>query len=1049
MEISNPYIGLKPFDVEKAAQFYGRDKTISDLLTKIRSNRFVAVTGQRGIGKTSLLQSGLVPKLSQGFTGIAGAKWRCAVCTPGLNPIANLANALSSQKILGGGQAVTPDYSLEVEQALMNSGQGLIHAYQNSNISNENLLIVINNFEDLFRYQSFNPHVTEDDTSNLLIYVNLLLQASREKDIPIYVIISLDESFISHCTPYRGLPEAISEGQFLIPRLNRGNLKDIITLPLAAQKLQIEKELVNRILEDYNDDDNNLPLLAHALQRSWKFWKEDFDNSNNSQIKDLFLQKHYNEAGSIESSLNDNLNEIYDNEIDIDDQAHCAEIFKRLSEHLSDNTDLRRPTKFKELTAVCQASKATLSRIIYPFSSKGFINVINTTSEGSQKSINISSKEVNLIPTIEEEAVIDINHPIIIKKWDKMQTWMTAEAEKSDTYLHLVGDARLFEKKQTDYWFPPILTLGLEWRDKTTPNEPWALRYDSDYKLGMQFLEDSERKAILKTREGLLEKERRRQRRRRLILLFASLALIALLFAGLAFRETRKARQERDLAQIEAEEARTEKNRAKAAEEYAIQQRAIANEAQQVAISEREKADAAKKWAEVQRRKAVNNERKAITLAIEAEELAYIAEQEAIRAEMIARQAAEEARIAEEEAKIAKENETIARIDEAIAREDEYRLRLLSEIRKYEIRTNNLVDANNIDSAKIVALQAYDKYQEYIKVGGNEVLPEKEVYNTLFSIYKKLRPINADKFLKHQAGIRAITVSKTGIKATGDENGIIGFPNTNKFFKTEGRIRSLAFNDKGNLLVAGRFDGKIMFWDVNASSETPGTLFKDVQETIQKVFVVGSKNYVIAVGVDNLYIISSDGKNMKSIPSNYTYHAAVSSDHFNLVAATKKGLTTFWLNVDAESVDEVVKRIETLNLFKSMTAIAIHGNKVVAGDEVGQVHLGKLSEIRYGRAFDNVFKHHTTRITSLCFNPSGNQFTSASLDLTAKIWDWNYFNSNSKRERSIITLSDENNWLWDIQYINDTRMMTGNESGQVLYWYTTIDALKNALEDLK
>ena len=1048
MEISNPYIGLKPFDIENTAQFHGRSKTISDLLTKIRSNRFVAVTGQRGIGKTSLLQSGLVPKLNQGFTGIAGSTWRCAICTPGLNPIANLANALSSQKILGGGQAVTPDYSLEVEQTLMSSGQGLIHAYQASNIANDNLLIIINSFEDLFRYQSFNPHVEEDDTSNILIYINLLLQASREKDTAIYVIISLDENYMSNCTPYRGLPEAISEGQFLLPRLNRGNLKEIITLPLAAQELQIEKDLVNRILEDYNDDDNNLPLLAHSLQRSWNTWKEDFDKSDNPQILEPILEKHYNEAGSIENSLNLNLNDIYENEIDVDDQAYCSEIFKRLSEHLSDKADLRRPTKFKELTAICQASKATLSRVIHPFKSNGFLNIITAASAGDQKAINLSSKEVNLIPTIEDEAIIDISHPLIIKQWDKMQVWMTAEAEKADTYLHLIGDAKLFQKDQTDYWFPPILTLGLEWRDKTTPNEPWALRYDSDYKLGMKYLEDSERKAILRTREGLLEKERKKQKRRRLILLFASLALIALLLAGFAIREARQAHKERDLAKKSAAAAKIEQQRANLAEKYAIQQRAIANEAKQVAINEHKKAIDARKWAEVQRRKAVNNERKAVAIAIEAEELALIAEQEAIRAEILAKQAEEEARIAEEEAKIAKENETVARIDEAIAREDERRLRLLSEIRKYEIRANNLVDANNIDSAKTVAIQAYNKYQEYVKAGGNEVLPEKEVYNTLFSVYKKLRPANADKFLKHQAGIRAIAVSSTGNKATGDENGVIRFPNTSKFFKTDGRIRSLAFNNNGNLLVAGRFDGKIMLWDVNASSSTTGTLFKDVQETIQSIFVVGSKNYVIAVGVDNLYIISSDGKTIKSIPSNYTYHAAISNDNFNLITSTKKGLTTFWLNVDAKNVDDVVKRTETLSISKSMTSVALHGNKVVAGDETGQIHIGRLSEIRYARPFDKVFKHHKTRITSVNFNPSGNQFTSASLDLTAKIWDWNYFNSSSKRERSIITLSDENNWLWDIKYVNNNRLMTGNESGQVLYWYTTIDALKSALDQL-
>jgi energy-coupling factor transporter ATP-binding protein EcfA2 len=1049
MEISNPYIGLKPFDINSAAQFYGRNKAISDLLTKIRSNRFVAVTGQRGIGKSSLLQSGLVPRLQQGFTGIAGAKWRCAVCTPGLNPIANLANALSRQNVLGGDQAVTPDYSLEVEQTLMRSGQGLIHAYQDSNIANENLLIIIDSFEDLFRYQAFNPNVQKDDTSNLLVYINLLLQASREKNTAIYVIISLDETYMSHCTPYRGLPEAISEGQFLLPRLNRGNLKEIISLPLAAKELQIETELVNHILEDYNDDDNNLPLLAHSLQKSWELWKEDFDNNDDKNILPPILQKHYDKAGTIDHSLNLSLNEIYENEIDIDDQAHCVEVFKRLSEHLSDKADLRRPVKFKELVAVCNASKATLSRVIHPFSSNGFINVIAATSSGNQKSINLSSKEVILIQTIEEEAVIDIAHPIIIKKWDKMKNWISAETEKSDLYLNLVNDAKLFQKGQTDYWFPPILTLGLEWRDKKLPNEPWALRYDSDYKLGMKYLEDSERKAILRTREGILEKERKTQRRKRLLLFFGSLAIMALVAAGFAIQETREAHKERDLAEVQVKVAKAEKERAKLAENYASKQRIQADDAREVAIKEREKANAARRWAETQRKKAVNNEYKAITLAAEADILLATAEQQASITAIIAKQLEEEARLAEEEAKIARKNETAAKKDKAIAIESERKFRLLSEIRKYEIRANNLLSANRIDSAKIVAIQAYDKYQEYIKAGGNDVLPEKEVYNTLFSVYNELRSNSTDKFTKHQAGVRKIAVSNTGLRATGDENGIIRFPNTNKFFKTKSKIRSLTFNKKGNLLAAGCFDGKIMLWDINASSGTEGILFKDMKESIQALFIVGKANYIIAVGTNNVHIISSDGKIVQSIPSNYNYNAAVSEDNFNLITATKQGLTTYWLNTNANSVDNVVKRTESLNLLNDVSAISTHGNKIVIGDELGQIHTGKISEIRYARAFDKVVRYHKTRITSIDFNPSGYQFTTASLDLTAKIWDWNYFNSNAKRERSIISLENQKNWPWDIKYISNTRIMIGNENGQVVYWYTTIDALKNALDSLK
>ena len=58
-----PYPGMVPFREEDACFFHGRDNEIQNLLTLIRHNRFLAVIGSSGSGKSSLIKAGLLPKL--------------------------------------------------------------------------------------------------------------------------------------------------------------------------------------------------------------------------------------------------------------------------------------------------------------------------------------------------------------------------------------------------------------------------------------------------------------------------------------------------------------------------------------------------------------------------------------------------------------------------------------------------------------------------------------------------------------------------------------------------------------------------------------------------------------------------------------------------------------------------------------------------------------------------------------------------------------------------------------------------------------------------
>src|SRR5919112_991130 len=60
-----PYRGLLYFREEDASFFFGRDAAIADLLEAVQRQRFLAVVGDSGSSKSSVVRAGLAPKLRQ------------------------------------------------------------------------------------------------------------------------------------------------------------------------------------------------------------------------------------------------------------------------------------------------------------------------------------------------------------------------------------------------------------------------------------------------------------------------------------------------------------------------------------------------------------------------------------------------------------------------------------------------------------------------------------------------------------------------------------------------------------------------------------------------------------------------------------------------------------------------------------------------------------------------------------------------------------------------------------------------------------------------
>ena len=108
--------------------------------------------------------------------------------------------------------------------------------------------------------------------------------------------------FIGDCDSFYGLPEAINKSQYLVPRLNRVQVRQTIEGPLKLYGLSINSALTARLLNDIQKTKDELPLLQHVLMRMCSL------QADAQRVGELELAD-YLAAGELEGALSRHANE--------------------------------------------------------------------------------------------------------------------------------------------------------------------------------------------------------------------------------------------------------------------------------------------------------------------------------------------------------------------------------------------------------------------------------------------------------------------------------------------------------------------------------------------------------------------------------------------------------------------------------------------------------------------------------------------------------------------------------------------------------------------
>ena len=259
--LMNPFRGLLPFEEQHAALFFGRDKEIREVAERLEQRRLLAVTGVSGSGKSSLVMAGVIPMLRAGLIPKLGTNVRVAIMKPRGGPLFELQRQLSA--------ALNRPVNME---DLTRTTYGLVDVVKaltpDESLLDESLLIVVDQFEEIFDYRK--KHLPADGGANADRFIALLLRTVEQSEVPIFVMLTMRSDFLGQCAIFRGLPEALNDGHYLVPKMTRLQLQEAIEEPLAAAGAGIQPGMVQQILNECEEEPDYLPVLQHLLYRMFE-----------------------------------------------------------------------------------------------------------------------------------------------------------------------------------------------------------------------------------------------------------------------------------------------------------------------------------------------------------------------------------------------------------------------------------------------------------------------------------------------------------------------------------------------------------------------------------------------------------------------------------------------------------------------------------------------------------------------------------------------------------------------------------------------------------
>jgi len=381
-----PFRGLEVFREQDSPFFFGREAIVERLVQRLHHTRFLAILGPSGVGKSSIVQAGLIPRLR--FDSII------ALITPRIDPIEELAFGIHNACL----HDVSPQIGRPEEwvKRLKQSADALHYIAREvieplKSIGKNRVVLIVDQFEELFTQ-------TSSDVERR-VFINLLLKALEKEGGPVTIIITMRSDFLGKCAYYPDLNLFITDFLEQIEPMGLEELKSAVEKPAHKVNLEFEEGLVNLILEDAGGSVGELPLAEHAL----------FELFKNKRGRWLTLSA-YRQIGGIAGALTTQAEHEYGT-LSNNQKEKLKKMFVMQLVHVGEGNEVTRRRAVKKDMLAVGDENGDASFILTKWTDARLFTVMRDPGHGRD--------------------MVDVAHESLIHKWGRLKHWMADWIEVS------------------------------------------------------------------------------------------------------------------------------------------------------------------------------------------------------------------------------------------------------------------------------------------------------------------------------------------------------------------------------------------------------------------------------------------------------------------------------------------------------------------------------------------------------------------------------------------------------------------------------------------
>lgn len=416
----NPFAGLMAFQEADSGKFFGRDRDIAGLISRLRLQPLMAVGGPSGAGKSSFVRAGIIPAFKR-----LGNQREATILRPGKRPLLSMASALielaqdtlddlraSSFNVTAGPEALAS--SLRARPGLLGA---ILRASCRARGAQAGTMLFVDQFEEIFTLCA--------DPTERAAFLSCIEGAADDATSPLRVILAMRSDFLDRLADARKLSSDVAKGLFLLPPLGKDGLLEALTKPVEMLGYRYETpELVEKMLSALERTNAPLPLLQFMAAKLWEARDTD---------RKLLTSASYDKLGGVEGTLASHADTVVSS-MSARDKELARQFFERLvtperTRAIASESDLR------ELAKDAAEADRVLARLV----------------------------EARLLMAEKDESnggvSVEIVHESLIARWPMLSRWLDENKDEADFLARLRIAAR--------QWRESGKPRGLLWREET------------------------------------------------------------------------------------------------------------------------------------------------------------------------------------------------------------------------------------------------------------------------------------------------------------------------------------------------------------------------------------------------------------------------------------------------------------------------------------------------------------------------------------------------------------------------------------------------------